>query len=159
MILIMLGTQNNSFERLLKEVEKCIDKKLIDEEVIVQAGATKFKSKNMKILKLISQDRLNKYVEQANFVITHGGVGSIVTCLKAGKKVIAVPRYHKYGEHVNDHQLQIIETFDGQGFIKGIKDLEELEEAIKEISYFNPAPFISNNQNVINIIENYIDNN
>ena len=48
-----------------------------------------------------------------------------------GKKVIAVPRYHKYGEHVNDHQLQIVQTFDGQGFIKGIKDVCELKEVIR----------------------------
>ena len=159
MILVMLGTQNNSFNRLLEEVQKCIDKKVIDEEVIVQAGTTKFKSKNMKIFKLVSAGRLNKYIEQANYVITHGGVGSILTCLKMGKKVIAVPRYNKYGEHVNDHQLQIVQTFDGQGFIKGIKDVSELEEAIKEIPEFKPEKFVSNTQNVINIIDEFIQNN
>ena len=159
MILVMLGTQNNSFNRLLEEVQKCIDKKVIDEEVIVQAGTTKFKSKNMKIFKLVSAGKLNKYIEQANYVITHGGVGSILTCLKMSKKVIAVPRYNKYGEHVNDHQLQIVQTFDGQGFIKGIKDVSELEEAIKEIPEFKPEKFVSNTQNVINIIDELIQNN
>lgn len=73
-----------------------------------------------------------------------------------GKKVIAVPRYKKYNEHVNDHQLQIIQTFDGQGFIKGIKDVSELEEAIKEIPKFKPEKFVSNTQNVINIIDDFI---
>ena len=63
-----------------------------------------------------------------------------------GKKVIAVPRYHKYGEHVNDHQLQIVQTFDGQGFIKGIND-------------FKPKKFESNTKNIIDIIENFIENN
>lgn len=76
-----------------------------------------------------------------------------------GKKVIAVPRYKKYNEHVNDHQLQIIQTFDGQGFIKGIKDVSELEEAIKEILEFEPEKFVSNTQNVINIIDEFIQDN
>ena len=66
-----------------------------------------------------------------------------------GKKVIAVPRYHKYGEHVNDHQLQIVQTFDGQGFIKGIKDVCELKDAIKEINDFKPKKFESNTKNRI----------
>ena len=70
-----------------------------------------------------------------------------------GKKVIAVPRYHKYGEHVNDHQLQIVQTFDGQGFIK------ELKDAIKEINDFKPKKFESNTKNIIDIIENFIENN
>ena len=156
MVLVMLGTQNNSFHRLLEEVQKCIDKKIINEEVIVQAGSTKFKSDDMKIFKLLPAEELNKYIEKASFVITHGGVGSIVTCLKMGKKVIAVPRYHKYGEHVNDHQLQIIETFDGQGFIKGIRKVEDLEETIKQLPEFIPEKLESNTQNIINIINNYI---
>ena len=159
MILVTLGTQNNSFHRLLEEVQKCIDKKIIDEEVVVQAGATKFESKDMKIFGLIPFEELTKYIEQANFIITHGGVGSIVTCLKRNKKVIVVPRYHKYGEHVNDHQLQIVETFDGQGFIKGIQRVEDLEKAIKELPDFKPEKFTSNTQNVINIVGDYIDNN
>ena len=159
MVLVMLGTQNNSFHRLLEEVQKCIDKKVINEEVIVQAGSTKFKSDDMKIFKLMPAEELNKYIQKANFVITHGGVGSIVTCLKMGKKVIAVPRLHKYGEHVNDHQLQIIETFDGQGFIKGVKDVSELEETIKQLTDFEPQKFVSNTENIIKIIDNYIENN
>lgn len=159
MILIMLGTQNNSFHRLLEEVQRCIDNKIIQDEVVVQAGNTKFKSNDMKIFKLVSAQKLNKYMEDADFIITHGGVGSIVSCLKKGKKVIAVPRYHKYGEHVNDHQLQIVQTFDGQGFIKGIKDVSELEETIKEISQFEPKKFISNTKNVINIIDEFIEKN
>ena len=76
-----------------------------------------------------------------------------------GKKVIAVSRYHKYGEHVNDHQLQIVQTFDGQGFIKGIKDVCELKDAIKEINDFKPKKFESNTKNIIDIIENFIENN
>ena len=107
MILIMLGTQNNSFHRLLEEVQRCIDNKIIQDEVVVQAGSTKFKSKDMKIFKLVSSQKLDKYMEDADLIITHGGVGSIVSCIKKGKKVIAVPRYRKYGEHVNDHQKDI----------------------------------------------------
>ena len=159
MILVMLGTQKNSFYRLLDEVQKCINKKVINEKVVVQAGYTKYESKDMEIFDLVPSDELNEYVKKANYVITHGGVGSIVTCLKMNKKVIAVPRYHKYGEHVNDHQLQIIQTFDGQGFIKGLQSVEDLEKTIKELPDFKPNKFVCQTQKVIGIIEEFIDNN
>ena len=92
MILILLGTQDNSFHRLLDKVQELIDKKVITEKVIVQAGRTKFESKDMEIYSLMPEEKLREIMEKADLVITHGGVGSIVMALKMGKKVIAVPR-------------------------------------------------------------------
>ncbi len=158
MILVMLGTQNNSFHRLLEEIDKLINNGVIKEKVIVQAGYTKYKSKNMEIFSLISQDELEKYQIQANLIITHGGVGSIIGSLKLGKKVIAVPRLHKYGEHVNDHQKQIIENFSENGYIIGIEDVSELEKAIEKVKTFEPKKYIANNEKMLSIIENFIDN-
>ena len=50
MILVLLGTQNNSFHRLLEEIDKLIEKRIIKEEVIVQSGYTKYDSENMKVI-------------------------------------------------------------------------------------------------------------
>ena len=87
MILITLGTQDKEFTRILKEVDKLITKKVIKEEVVVQAGYTKYKSKNMKIFDYVSKTELEKYIEKASFVITHAGVGTIFDCLKKNKKI------------------------------------------------------------------------
>lgn len=159
MILVLLGTQNNSFTRLLDEVQKCIDNKIINEEVIVQAGYTKYISNNMKILDFISAEELLELTKKANLIITHGGVGSIVESLKLDKKVIAVPRLKKYNEHVNDHQIQIVESFDSKGYIKGLSDVSELHEVLYTINSFIPAKFTGNTHNIINIVSKYIDNN
>ena len=158
MILVMLGTQNNSFHRLLEEIDRLIDKKIINEKVIVQAGYTKYSSDNMEIFGLIPQEELEKYQDNANLIITHGGVGSIIGSIKKGKKVIAVPRLHEYGEHVNDHQKQIVENFDEEGYIIGIKDVSELEKAIEKFEKFKPKKYEGNNKKMLSIIENYIDN-
>ena len=158
MILVMLGTQNNSFHRLLEEIDKLIKKEIITDEVIVQAGYTKYESKNMKIFSLISQEELEELIEKADLVITHGGVGSIISSLKKGKKVIAVPRLHEYQEHVNNHQKEIIETFNKKGYIIGIQDVNQLEEVIEKSKDFIPEKYQSNNKKMLNIIENFIDN-
>ena len=118
MILVLLGTQNNNFNRLLQAMEENIDKGIIKDEVIVQAGFTKFKSSKMKIFSFIDKDKLSDLEDKADIVITHGGVGSIVASLKRGKKVIVVPRLKKYGEHVNNHQLQIARRFKNEGYVK-----------------------------------------
>mgnify|MGYP004510948809 CR=1 FL=1 len=156
MILVMLGTQDNSFERLLKEIEHLIETGIIQEEVIVQAGNTKFESKKMKIIDFVSQKELEEYINKSSYVITHGGVGSITEALKQNKRIIAVPRKEEYKEHVNNHQIQIVENFNEQGFIIGIQDVKELENAIKMIPNFKPNKYKSNTQNILKIIEEFI---
>ena len=158
MIVILLGSQKYSFHRLLEEVQRCIDNGTIKQEVIVQAGGTQFFSKEMKIFTLIEQNELEKLIEKADIIITHGGVGSIVNGVKLHKKVIAVPRYKKYGEVANDHQVQIINTFAKEGFIIGLNDVSELESALKEIENFKPKVLESNTEKIINIIRDFINN-
>ena len=79
---------------------------------------------------MLPQEQFNNLIKEADLVITHGGVGSIMSAVKLGKKVIAVPRLKKYDEHVNDHQLEIVDTFKKQGIIIGVNGVEELEQAI-----------------------------
>ncbi len=158
MILITLGTQDKTFERLLKAVDHEIEKKTINDKVIVQAGSTKYESKNMEILDLIPQEEFDELISKCDLLITHGGVGSILAGVTRGKKVIAVPRLAKYKEHVNDHQIQIVEKFSKDKYIMGLKDLNGLGKMIEKAKSFKPRKFISNTSNLINHIEDYIDN-
>lgn len=159
MILVLLGTQNNGFERLLNAIQSNIDKGVITEEVKVQAGFTKFESKDMEIFNFIDKSKLLELQDQADLIITHGGVGSIVSSLKKGKKVIVVPRLKKYGEHVNNHQIQIARRFAQEGYVKYVLNMKHLEKALKKIKEFEPRKYESEESNVIAIIEKYIDNN
>lgn len=155
----MLGTQNNSFHRLLEEVDRLIEIGRINEDVIVQAGYTKYESDNMKIIDFVSDNEIEKIEQQADLIITHGGVGSIIGSIEKGKKVIAVPRLKQYGEHVNDHQLDIVESFDQLGYIIGIEDVSQLGEALQRVDKFKPKKYIQNTGNIIKIVEDFIDNN
>jgi len=157
MILVMLGTQNNSFERLLKELDRLKENKIIKGKIIVQAGYTKYESKNLEIFDFIDKDKLEKYQSQADIIITHGGVGSIISSLTKDKKVIAVPRLKEYNEHVNNHQKDIVESFSKNGYIIGINDVKELEEAYKKIGKFKPNKYIPNNSKIIKIVEDFIE--
>lgn len=158
MIFVILGTQHNSFVRLLDKIEKLIEEGKIVDKVIVQNGSTEYNSEKMELHNFISQEDFDKYVKEANLIITHGGVSSIVAPVKLGKTVIAVPRLAKYAEHVNDHQKQIIETFSKQGLIIGINEVEELDNALLEAKEFVPNKLESNTDKIVELIENFIDN-
>ena len=157
MILVLLGTQNNSFHRLLEEIEKLIEKKVIKDEVIVQSGYTKYESNHMKIFGLIPKQKLEQYQNKADVIITHGGVGSIISSIKKGKKVIAIPRNHEYNEHVNNHQKEIVKLFDEKGYIIGIKEVGELEEALSKLKTFAPVKYKQDNTKMLKIIGDFID--
>lgn len=157
MILVLLGTQNNSFHRLLEEIDRLIDKNIINEEVIVQAGYTKYKSKNMKIFDLLPKEELEKYQQKADLIITHGGVGSIISSIKKDKKVIAIPRKHEYEEHVNNHQQEIVQLFNKKGYIIGIDNIEELEKTIIQLEKFIPNKYKQDNKKILNIINEFIE--
>ena len=159
MILVLLGTQNNSFHRLLEEIHRLVQIEEIREEVIVQAGYTKYQSKdkNMKILDFISNQELEDLQNKANLIITHGGVGSILQSITKDKKVIAIPRLHQYQEHVNNHQKEIVELFNEKGYVIGIQGIEELQEAIKQVEKFKPKKYQKNNEKMLKIIEDFIE--
>lgn len=153
----MLGTQNNSFHRLLEKLDQLIKNGKIKEEVIVQAGYTRYETKNMKIFDLIPRERLEEYQKKANYIITHGGVGSIISSLKLDKKVIAIPRLHEYHEHVNNHQKEIVDLFEAKGYIIGIQNVDDLQEAIEKIKDFVPVKYNLDNTKMLTIVENFIE--
>lgn len=158
MILVLLGTQNNSFHRLLEEIENNMKDKIINEEVIAQVGYTKFESHRMKIIDFVSKEQLEQFQNEANLIITHGGVGSIVTSIRKGKKVIAVARKHEYGEHVNNHQIEIVKNFNEQGYIIGVEKVEDLKQAIEKSKEFKPKEYKINNKLMLKKIEEFIEN-
>ena len=159
MILVTLGTQDKSFHRLLEELEKQIILKNIKEKVIVQAGFTKFESNNMEIFDLIEMDELNSLIKKADLIITHGGVGSILTALKYHKKVIAVARLKKYKEHTNDHQKQIVDIMYQDGYILKYEEGDDFNKILKDVKIFKPREYKSNTDNIMKVITEFIETN
>ena len=157
MILVTLGTQDKEFTRLLKAIDREIEKGVITDKVVVQAGCTKYESKNMEMFDLIPANEFDEYIKKADLIITHGGAGSILTAVKNNKKIIAAARLAKYKEHTNDHQRQIIEEFSKQGYILELKDFNKLGKLIQKSKSFKPKKFTSNTKNMIQLVSNYIE--
>ena len=131
MIFVTVGTHEQPFDRLLKCIDKMVEDKKINEEVIVQKGYTDYELKNCTSYKLIGYDDMKKYIADARIVVTHGGPASFVAPLSIGKIPVVVPRQYKYNEHVNDHQLEF--TREVEKRMKNIIVAENEEEIVNAI--------------------------
>ena len=157
MIFITLGSQKFQFNRLLREVDSLIEKGMITKkEVFAQIGYSDYIPKNYEYKNFLDRDEFKRMMDNSNIVITHGGTGAIVGAVKKGKKVIAVPRLEEFNEHVDNHQLQIVQQFENMQFIKSVINIENLELAIIEIQKIEFKKYVSNTTNIISSIENYI---
>lgn len=157
LILIVLGTHELPFTRLLKAVDDLIDSGVINDKVIVQGGHTPYQSKNMEINKFVSYEEMDRLYDDADLIITHGGTGSIISGIKKGKTLIAVARLHKYGEHNDDHQIELINEFVKLGYILEWQDGEALTTILDKAKTFKPQPFVSARTNIVNMIRDFID--
>ncbi|MGM9882453.1 MAG: PssE/Cps14G family polysaccharide biosynthesis glycosyltransferase [Bacilli bacterium] len=153
MILVTLGTQKEQFTRLLDYIENSN----IDDEIIVQAGHTKYESKKMKIFDFIPYEEMNKYINKADIIITHAGTGSVLTPLKKNKKVIVCARLQKYGEHIDNHQQELVEVLKEEGYVLELDENNSLDDLIVKIKKFKPKKYVSNTDNFIKKLQDDID--
>ena len=153
MIFITLGSQKFQFNRLLKAVD---DLKL-NEEIFAQIGYSDYQPIHYAYKKFLDRNEFAEIMDNADIIITHGGTGTIIRAVKMGKKVIAVPRLAKYGEHVDDHQLQLIEQFKEQNLICGLQDCSQLAEGLQYVKQHDFNTYYSNTKTIIDSIDRFIN--
>ena len=156
MIFITLGSQKFQFNRILKEVDRLIEEGVITEPVFAQIGSSDYEPKNYEFKRFLSREEFAKLQSECSIVITHGGTGAIIGALRKGKKVIAVPRLAKYGEHVDDHQLQLLHQFDEMQLIEPCYEIENLKDSFEKLKVTEYRQYISNTKAVIKSIDNII---
>lgn len=161
MIFVTLGTHELSFSRLIQFVEEAVLSGFINEEVVIQAGNTKYKTNHerIKIKAFFDSNEMDKFYKSCNFLITHGGVGSISMGLKYHKKILVVPRYQKYKEHTSDHQLEIVQAFLLEKLILVCYDGDQFNDKLNQLNDFLPNVYQSKRSDMLHLIEEFIKKN
>jgi len=129
------------FTRPLKEIEQLVISGVIKEKVIVQAGITSFPTSYMDVRSFLNKDDFDRLYDEASIIITHAGEGSIILGLKKKKKVISIARLIKYNEHIDDHQLDILNVFSSKNYLLAWEDGEKLEDVLNKLDNFIPVPY------------------
>lgn len=131
MIFVTVGTHEQPFNRLVQKMDELKKNGTIQEDVIIQTGFSTYEPQYCQCSKLIPYQQMIKNVEEARIVITHGGPASFIMPLQIGKTPIVVPRQHKFGEHVNNHQVEFARNVEKRmGTIIDVEDVETLGDII-----------------------------
>lgn len=157
MIFVTLGSQKFQFDRLLKKLDELVEAGIIKEEIMAQTGASTYVPKHYAHTQFLDREVFASTMDKCSVVITHGGTGVIIGAVKKGKKVLAVPRLAKYGEHVDDHQLQLLKQFDELGIISACYDMEKLGEYYAKLEETRFRPYVSNTRVIMDSIEEYLE--
>lgn len=156
MVFITLGSQKFQFDRLLEAVDQLYERGQILEPAFAQTGCSDYRPKHYPYQPFLDRDAFSEKMDQADIVITHGGTGAIIAAVKKGKKVIAVPRLARYGEHVDDHQLQLIEQFRELNLICACLNTEDLAQALVQVRHHTYSQYVSNTSAVIESIDEFL---
>jgi len=163
MIFVTVGSRNYPFDRLFKKLDELYEEGVLTDSMFAQIGTSTYKPKHYEYKDFISPEEFAEHIDKADIVVSHGASGSIMKALNAGKKVIAVTRLEKYGEHINDHQIQNNEAFGNNKYVL-MADLElaDLGECFQKIysgtdglvKWENKDPMA-----IVNMIDRFIQEN
>jgi len=131
MIFVTVGLHYKGFERVIKKMDEIAGK--IDEEVIMQIGSSKYKPNNAKFFDFVEEKKISEYFRQARIIIAHAGAGTILMALSFNKPIIVVPRLKRFGEDIDDQQLELAEVLSKEGKVIAVYNIELLEEALKNV--------------------------
>jgi UDP-N-acetylglucosamine transferase subunit ALG13 len=121
------------FDRLIETVAQAKERGALPERVLAQVGIGGIRPDGLECVETLSFEDIQETLREADLVVCHGGTGSLITALREGCRVIAMPRLFERGEHYDDHQAEITQAFQARGLIRVANSPEELVEALADV--------------------------
>ncbi len=157
MIFAAVGTQKFPFNRLIKQLDGYAAGEMLQgEEIFAQTGTCTYNPNHMNYTENLAKSDFEEKIKSCSLLITHSGVGTIISGVRAGKPVIVVPRLKKYGEHVDDHQLDIAKAFSEMGLVIMCGEEDDLYELIKKSRSFKPSGYESGRSHALKVIRAFL---
>ncbi|MDE6098351.1 MAG: glycosyl transferase family 28 [Muribaculaceae bacterium] len=114
MIFITVGTQE-PFDRFLRIIDEIVPE--LHEEVVVQAFGDRYTPVNFKVREFIEPDEFDEIFRRARLIVSHAGMGTIISAMQCDKAVIVFPRMASLGEHRNDHQMATARQMEKMNYV------------------------------------------
>lgn len=129
------------FDRLAQLVMNARKAGLIDEHIILQSGEGGLTAEGdtIECHETLPFERVKEILREADIVVCHGGTGSLITALREGCRIIAVPRRFDRGEHYDDHQSEITSAFEERGLLEVANTDEEFAAALRALRSREPV--------------------
>jgi UDP-N-acetylglucosamine transferase subunit ALG13 len=154
MIFLTVGTIV-PFDRLVRAVDEMAGRGIVPGPVFAQIGETAYAPQHMEYAQLLSRQDFERHMAEADFVIAHAGVGTMIAALEWHKRLIVVPR--KPGEHVGDHQLQTARRFAALGHVLVAYEVTDLPAQFARVRSFVPTPRVAQPERVVERIRRFME--
>lgn len=128
MIFVTTGTQA-PFNRLIRAMEE-IAGELAGEEVVAQAFGVDFVVRNMKVVEFLTPEEYKGIFSKSRLIISHAGMGTIISALRERKQIIIVPRIASLGEHRNEHQMATANKIAQLNYMPVVYNMDDLREVV-----------------------------
>jgi UDP-N-acetylglucosamine transferase subunit ALG13 len=158
MVFVVLGTWGMPFVRPLLEIEQAAAAGLLTQPIIVQAGCTKYDSPHMRVVPFFSAEEMERMYERATLVVCQAGVGSIMLGLRKRKTIIVIAR-RAPEEHIDDHQLEILDVFSKLGSVLPWKGEGDLPEVLGRVPQFVPVAYPFGEEKISRTILDFLASN
>lgn len=140
MILASVGTQL-PFDRLIRSVDQwALERGRKD--VVAQVGPSEYLPKAIDYFPFMEHDRFFALQSSCSVMVSHAGMGSIITALELGKPIIILARDHVRHEHRNAHQSDTLRQFAKFPGIYAARDEEHLAELLDQSDTMAARPSI-----------------
>lgn len=130
MIYVTLGTMHMNFDRLVRAMDAYAAES--GARVVMQTGMSTVVPEHCEHFDFKSREECLEIQRDADLVVCHGGIGSVIDALSLEKPLIVVPRLKKFGEHNDDHQLDLARAVERRGWGRCVEDVETLAQACAE---------------------------
>jgi UDP-N-acetylglucosamine transferase subunit ALG13 len=136
MILVTVGTQL-PFPRFVSAIDSWNYKS--KKTIFAQVGEDDNKYHNMNYVKFLPIEEFDQIISETTVIVSHAGMGSILTALKYNKPIILFPRNALLGEHRNDHQLATLRAFQNTPGVYVAFDESGLFDLLDKIDFLEPS--------------------
>ena len=137
MIFLTVGSSHFQFHRLLREVDFLISAGVLS-DLVAQTGLTHYAPRNYAWRPFMTSQDMRLHLQKAEFVICHGGCGTLNECLGLRKKIIVVPRLARFAEAPDNHQMEIVDLLGQANSILVVREIHELQQRLGEVKTWEP---------------------
>jgi UDP-N-acetylglucosamine transferase subunit ALG13 len=130
LVLVSVGTEQYPLDRLIDWMDAWLATEAGTRvDCLVQHGASKASSR-ARSRPFLPFDEMLATAGAASAIVCHGGTGTVMLARHAGIRPIVVPRRHRLGEHVDDHQVSFARRMAALGDVEVAESEQRLHDLL-----------------------------
>ena len=134
MIFLTIGT-HEPFDRLVRCVDEWCGMRGFGKNVFGQiTDRAEYQPKHFEAVASLTPTEYGQRFEASDLIISHAGMGSIITALTKQKPIVILPRRGHLRETRNDHQFATLQRFKFRPGILAAQDEAELVDVLDRVA-------------------------